>query len=300
MAKGYQLIKGAFCLYYDTGKRRQGSQPDGDSVWFKPDSKASFAGLDPAPKYNQDGKGDFTNLRFEAIDALETHFRFENQRIALGRAARDLMLKLAGFTGVSFGGKKELSVSAATPDCIKGYIMTRGIDRFGRPVSFVFTGSASEKDGAKGVWLDEARVQKSLNYQLAKEGQAYPAYYDTLPVSLRNVFTKAVQAARDVSKPKGLWGADQSAKGARADSIAALSDSVLWPKLYRRLIGYYKDTKGKLGGFDAWLRAKPGERDDELFLLDPEEKGNIHDIFKITGDRIRMVCKPERLVITPQ
>ena len=36
-------------------------------------------------------------------------------------------------------------------------------------------------------------------------------------------------------------------------------------------------------GFDAWLRADPVNRDDELFLLDRLERGNLHDVVRAAG-----------------
>ena len=37
--------------------------------------------------------------------------------------------------------------------------------------------------------------------------------------------------------------------------------------------------------FDAWLRADPVHRDDELFLLDTLERGNMHDVVRGAGQQ---------------
>jgi integrase len=49
---------------------------------------------------------------------------------------------------------------------------------------------------------------------------------------------------------------------------------VVWPKLFRRIVPYQAERHGGFDGFDAWLRADPVHRDDELFLLDRLERGN--------------------------
>src|SRR5687768_14135031 len=69
----FTLIKGTFHVV--------GRSPDGDSVGFRAADPAHWALLDgPPPRLNSLG---ITQLRFEAIDALETHFRPPGQNIPI-------------------------------------------------------------------------------------------------------------------------------------------------------------------------------------------------------------------------
>jgi hypothetical protein len=51
-------------------------------------------------------------------------------------------------------------------------------------------------------------------------------------------------------------------------------------------------------GFDAWLRADPVNRDDELLLLDRLERGNIHDVVRGAGQQIQLTVWPEEFIIS--
>jgi endonuclease YncB( thermonuclease family) len=61
---GFILIKGTFNVVR--------TSPDGDSVRFKANNKIYWQKLERKPRLN---KKDFVQLRLEAIDALETHYR---------------------------------------------------------------------------------------------------------------------------------------------------------------------------------------------------------------------------------
>lgn len=71
--QSYELSGGArrVPLFYQGNKRRLSAHPDGDSIWFKPQSKQHLANLDDrnVEFYN----GGFVQLGFEGIDALELH-----------------------------------------------------------------------------------------------------------------------------------------------------------------------------------------------------------------------------------
>jgi hypothetical protein len=74
---------------------------------------------------------------------------------------------------------------------------------------------------------------------------------------------------------------------------------VIWPKLFRRLVPYLAAGFMNFDGFDAWLRADPINRDDELFLLDRLETGNMHDVVHGAGQQIQLVVWPEDFIIRP-
>jgi len=83
---------------------------------------------------------------------------------------------------------------------VTGYILTRAIDPYHRPVAFVFTGNSPESDGSE-VFCDVARLNQSANANLMARGWAYPAYYTHrhneggLPVDLRDRLTALADSA---------------------------------------------------------------------------------------------------------
>lgn len=291
----YRLIKGSFHLFY-TGTRHVGSQPDGDSVWFQPANPDLLEDIDGrSADFN---KGGFAQLRFEAIDALETHFLGENQDRDYALAARDYTLKSLGFdlAQMEYSGKEYLTVRFAAPHPTEGYILTRAIDPYGRPVSFVFSERTGRKDGSD-VFLDVDLFEQSVNAGLAKSGNAFPAFYTGLPTDLRNRVIALIRSARN--KRSGLWKDDQTNKGVLASSIAALEESVLFPKLFRRLVNYYKDGIHGLGKFETWLRADE-DRDDTLWIVSKGEQANMHDIIQVNGNKIALCYPPEDIIIVPR
>jgi hypothetical protein len=96
------LLRGAFVIRYPD-LPRQGPEPDGGTVKFKPDSPALIETLPRisgrAPDINARG----ISVRLEAIDTLETHFGETHQDLLGANAARDALLAHLGFTGVTFG-----------------------------------------------------------------------------------------------------------------------------------------------------------------------------------------------------
>jgi endonuclease YncB( thermonuclease family) len=307
---GYRLVKGTFQLYYQ-GNRHVGARPDGDSVWFKPDKPALLKNLGSrSAKFNGGG---FAQLRFEGIDALELHYPghdYQNKSAAV--ASRDFLLKKMGFSHVDYAPNPDIprTVRSSTPSSKRGYILSRTIDPFRRPVSFVYTGGAPENDGTN-VFLNVSRLNRSLNAKIIANGHAYPAYYGQrpnapsserggLPVDLRARLTELATAAWYADK--GVWAVDDSHNNPLVRTKQKLMQLAIWPKLYRRLALYFRDRGNNvgLGGFINWL-IDPGEdRDDHLWIISRSENANIHDIIEISNDHINMLYWPEDIVIIPR
>jgi endonuclease YncB( thermonuclease family) len=297
----YRVVRGRFVLSY-RGARHVGSRPDGDSVWFVPDDPARLRAITDHMGRTRDADlndGGAAQLRFEGIDALELHYAGSNHQNAAGAvAARDACLRELGFDPPRIeyapSGDIPTSVRSSVPESVRGHILTRAIDPFGRPVAFVFRGDAPS--GGAEAWLDAVRLRASANARLLAAGQAYPAYYTGLPHDLRNVLTDLADAAW--AADRGVWAQDASmtpTKIGRAD----LGDHTLWPKLYRRLYAYFDDTNAaRVGGFPNWLRADPA-RDDVLWIVPDAREGNLHDVVEVDGGRLRMTQWPEDLIVRP-
>jgi endonuclease YncB( thermonuclease family) len=290
----YRLIKGEFHLFY-TKTRRIGSQPDGDSLWFRPHDKNLLNGL--GGRSADFTAGGFAQLRFEGIDCLELHYHGAHQHFDLARAARDFTLTHIGFKTISFGGKEALTVSDAAPHPLAGYILTQAVDPHGRPIAFVYAGSTSKPDGA-AVTLKPAGLKRTLNAQLVENGLAYPGYYTSLPADLRDELRQCSLQAR--RKRKGMWKQDASLKGATLRTLADLEQAALWPKLFRRLVDYFDTEPADLGGFVDWLLAEAGDRDDQLLICSRCEFVSLHEVIQVKTDRIKMRNDPHELIVVPR
>lgn len=294
----YRIVKGNFLLYYQGTTRQVGSQPDGDSIWFEPDDPNLLLDVDGRDADLRE-RGDITyvQLRFEAIDALEIHYKSFHQHLELAKASRDKALKETGYNQVIFSNNGEsLTVSEAVPHPVRGYIMIRTIDPFGRPVSFVFAGNTSRADGSE-FFLEPAFMRNSVNAALIRAGQAYPSFYSGLPTDLRNEITALAVAAWN--KNAGLWPDDVSNFRTPIRNLDALEKLALWPKLFRRLVSYFKDNNTGVKEFDNWLRAK-SSRDDQIWIIPRGELARLHNVIEIQGNRIALLYWPEELVIVPR
>src|SRR5215213_4569917 len=95
------MLLGEFVIRYPD-LPRQGPEPDGDTVKFRPDSRALVEALRRPSGRPPDINARGVSVRLEAIDALETHFEETHQELAGANSARDALLRGLGFTGVTF------------------------------------------------------------------------------------------------------------------------------------------------------------------------------------------------------
>jgi hypothetical protein len=189
-------------------------------------------------------------------------------------------------------------VESADQDSLRGHVLSNGIDANGRMIGFVFPGEPPGPDGGT-VFLDGPLVDTSINAALLAAGLVYPAFYATLPATLRTHLAAASRAARAAGT--GLWPrstADPNGAATVAD-LPGLEQLVCWPKLFRRLVPYLATGMSTLDGFDAWLRADPVNRDDSLFLLDRLENGRMHDVVRAEANYVQLTTWPEDFIIDP-
>ncbi|PRY21994.1 lamin tail domain-containing protein [Pseudosporangium ferrugineum] len=293
----YTVLTGRFVIRYPD-LPRQGPEPDGDTVKFAPDTPGLVEGLARPSGTPPDLGARGISVRLEAIDALETHFAETHQDLAGANAARDELLRLLGFTGVEFFDDLPNNVRAADQDSVRGHVLSNGIDANGRMIGFVYLGEPAAPDGST-VFLDEAGADGSANALLLAAGLAYPAFYATLPASLRTHLATMSRKAR--ADGAGIW-TTSTADPAGAATVTGLADLrrlAIWPKLFRRIVPYLATGATGFDGFGAWLRSDPVNRDDSLFLLDRLETGNLHDVVEAAGQRIRMTAWPEDFIIDP-
>jgi len=178
-------------------------------------------------------------------------------------------------------------------------VLSNGIDANGRMIGFIYPGDPAEPDGAK-VFLDNPRVDTSINATLLNAGLTYPAFYDTLPADLRAHLADVSRAARTAGAGIRARSTADPNSAATIPDLAALEELVIWPKLFRRIVPYLAAGFTDFDGFDTWLRADPVNRDDALLLLaDPARPGNLHDVITAAGHTVQRTVWPEEFVIAP-
>jgi hypothetical protein len=297
----YTLIKGEFHIHYPASPL-SGPEPDGDTLKFRPDHPELIMAL-PKPNqpasFNRDG---ITSIRFEGIDALETHFDVGgdeyHQNIELALAERDALLARAGFGQVTFfAAPHQFKVATVQNHPVRGYILSNGLDTYGRTIAFAFVGPHAAVDGSL-LFVTPAMLDASMNLYMLREGQAYPAFYLSMPAELRVHLRALAIEARTAQR--GLWqqATATTTQAAEITSLDALQQLVLWPKLFRRLAPYFQEGHTDFNALDAWLRQDPRNRDDRL-LLPNLELGNMHDLIVEDGQRIRLAYAPEDVVVVP-
>jgi endonuclease YncB( thermonuclease family) len=284
----FTLIKGTFHV--------AGYSPDGDSVRFQPQNPDLLVALAGGPpRFNARGHA---QLRIEGIDALETHYNppsgggsFHQPKAFAGAAMQALIAFLAIDNVVwSADGRTVVQADDGTP----GYILCREVEKYGRPVAFVFAGDTTEADGSD-VFLDPVRLADSYNFQALEQGLAYATFYTGLFADLRKVMGEAVLAARH--QKKGLYAKDVTSSGFTVSSLGDLTDkAVILPKLFRRLSEYVSST-GTAVGFKAALEQA---REPVLDLVDANFTHFDTFIEQAEGSkRIRLTRLPEQLVFGP-
>lgn len=275
----FVVIKGTFHVV--------GYSPDGDSVKFEANSAGNWSKLaDHKVKKNKKGH---VQLRFEAVDALETHYQGEHQPTKLAYGATDYTLGALGIKNVEWGPKHGRVTSA--DDGVDGFILSRSVERFGRPVSFVFYGRTKLRDGSE-VYLRAPLMWQSVNYELLSAGLVYPTYYKGLFADLRGVMSAAAKDAR--SKAKGVWASDKTS-GVTVSNLKSITDDhVILPKLFRRLVGYLK-THASVTGFRQHIENHP-----EGVLVLPEGNFTHFDtVIRQNGKVVGLTVDPENLVFRP-
>ncbi|HEY7423449.1 MAG TPA: hypothetical protein VH682_04335 [Gemmataceae bacterium] len=292
----YTLITGSYYIQYPD-LPNNGPQPDGDTINFLPDQDDLVTNL---PRFNgvaPDRKhlGSY-GVRFEGVDALETHFLSRHQNLGFANEARDEMLALVGFTNVAFSPNHPNEVATVDNNPLRGHLLANGIESNGRVLALVFPGDPPTDlvDGDK-VHATTATLDQSVNAALIRDGLAYAELYSTMPLELITHLRQLITSAR--ARGRGIFPHEDVTVGhaVQLQGLADLPNLVSFPKLYRRLVRYFLDGNVGLDNFDTWVRADPTHRDDRA-LLPTGEMGNMHDLFSMGPNGIELQFLPEALM----
>jgi len=284
----FKIITGTFHVV--------GYSPDGDSIRFKADNVSHLFDLaGSAPRINARGHA---QLRIEGIDTLETHFNPGGggtelrQPTEFAIAATDLLLDYLDIRNVVWNARHAQVVSA--DDSKRGFILSRSVEKNGRPVAFVFTGDPPDADGSN-FRLEPDFLRTSYNYLALDQGLSYATYYWGLFHDLRDALTAAVASSR--AARRGLYAEDVTNRGFSVDTVADLTDHlIIMPKLFRRLSEYFVST-GTIVGFKEALA------DSQEPVLEIGTANFTHfDTFieQAPGsNHLRLTVLPEELVFDP-
>jgi endonuclease YncB( thermonuclease family) len=276
----YKVVAGTFHI--------KGFQPDGDSIRFQATNQANWdfftweTAADKATKKKQ--------LRVEAIDALETHYEGYHQPRAFALAALEALLEMLRIDAVTYSLSLTQVVDAN--DGKAGFIASGSVDRFGRPVSYVFPKNAPLTDGAV---MDSSQlpVEESVNFQLAREGLVYPTFYTTTD----RVFAEKIRAvvARARTTKRGIWSIDRTSDFTLLDIRTLQEDNLIMPKLFRRLVGFY-DNYSDFSKLEEYMK----KQRDNLVLWDGTKKKSLADLMTFEGRRLRMKTPVEDILFSPK
>lgn len=262
-----------------------GYSPDGDSVRFEARDSEDWRRLSgPPAALNARGHA---QLRFEAIDTLETHYLGSHQPLGLATEALEFLLADLGITGVEWNeGRTEVK---AASDGTPGYILSRATEQNRRPVAFVYAGESPGEDGDE-VFLSVEMLRGSVNYRSLERGLAYPTYYKGLFPDLREEMTAAVARARE--EGLGVWAEDRTTAGFDVTGLESLEEEhVILPKLFRRLVEYLQGG-GQVAGFDEFLEG----RAEEIIIIPGVHATHFDTVVEVEGETVRMTERPEDLI----
>lgn len=236
----YRIVKGTVSI--------DGKSPDGDTLAFHIDNHNEWVWPKTKdgrfPEFNSKYQA---NIRFEAIDALELHFKIDNvypeviakQPLDLAKKARNRLLDLCGFNLTNIIEEDDFSLKDPQNQQKSVTLAYNGIDPYGRIIGFVFTDDMGFQVSDKNptVELLPEHIRKSVNATLLKEGLVYPTYYGGLYPSLRNYLTELTVKARQ--DQLGVW-KDNLTEFVfhRKPALSDIESLVMMPKLFRRLVSH--------------------------------------------------------------
>lgn len=272
----FKIIKGTFHV--------KGYQPDGDSIRFRADTEANWSFFPNAGNENK------RQLRIEAIDALETHYEGYHQPMPFAIAALEKLLALIGIKNVKYSLSVTHIVDA--DDATPGFIASAAMDRYKRPISFLFPANVPLTDGAV-LDMSELPLEKSVNYLLLREGLVYPTFYTSTEPLVLDKFRTATERARIAGR--GLWAIDRTPDFTIWDTRTIQDSVMILPKLFRRLVGFfdrYQDFK-ELPGYMI-------RQQDDLQLINNPTPRSLASLMTIKGRRLKLKVNVEDILFSPK
>jgi endonuclease YncB( thermonuclease family) len=276
----YKIIKGSFHV--------SGYSPDGDSIRFKAENPAHWDFFNW--KSSDKKKATRKQLRFEAIDALETHYEESHQPRSFGVAALEVLLEMIGISNVVYN--IAMTKIASAKDKTEGFIASPAVDMYDRPISLVFSDDVGLADGGELDAVD-LPLEASINLKLLKLGLVYPTFYSSMQDSLLEKFTSVTKEAREGKI--GVWALDRTPDFTIWNKDTIQNDIVILPKLFRRLTSFFIKESSYDRLYDYLKKAK-----DKVLIRSTSEKKNMNEIMEVDGRKVKFFKYPEDLIFDPK
>ena len=310
-------------------------------------------------------------LRLQGIDALETHFSPPSLRTPkdlkkkptskqekpkkggyhqpaeIGKMATDKFLNIMGVKATqwrSWGTTtwikkasfiqdgKEVWIDKKHEDVIPGYIVASEVEKYGRPLAWIFAGSCRNKDGSELSKETLAkRLRSSVNYKLLLSGLVYPYFYMSMASVLRKKMITATKLACNSAKRKqkayaknpakqpekvpNLWFYDQSImldKGLKVTDLHTLTEkSEVFPYLFRKAVKtYYRQQmqsywtaieEGKTYKYNdedksIQIDALLDDGNPRIFIHSEQDFVRLNEILRLENNRLKWRYHPMDLV----
>ncbi len=276
----YKVIKGRFHV------RRY--SPDGDSIRFSADNEENWEFF--TWKSTKERDKEKKQLRLEAIDALETHYEECSQPHAFAIAALESLLSIVGITHIEYNIAVTKIINAK--DDKPGYIVASTVDTFSRPVCFAF-GDINVLSDGQVIQADDIPLERSINYIVARDGLAYPTYYEGIEDSIREKFTDLVVDAR--MNRRGIWALDRTHGFKLWNKDTIQYDVIVMPKIFRRIISFYQNRTNHDELMD-FLKDNP----DPVKKISDGTSTKLHKLIENDGRFYKLTVRPEMLLFAPK
>ena len=277
----YKVIKGTFHV--------AGFSPDGDSIRFEADNLSNWDYFNWKTEKKKNKKS--RQLRFEAIDALETHYKECHQPRSFGIASLEVMLQMIGIENILYNIAFTRIVSA--DDGVPGFIAASALDVYQRPISLVFPGDTPLRDGDE-LLSHELPMEESINLKLIQLGLVYPAFYSSMQDDLINQFSTETRTAR--KNKVGIWSLDKTPKFTIWNKDTIENDIVILPKLFRRLVSFFE----REGTYDNLKKYMKKKRRDKVLVRSSGENKKFSDLMEVNDREIMFLEEPENLIFNPK
>jgi len=275
----YKVIKGIYHV--------KGFSPDGDSIRFEAEDPANWDFFRWKKQKNKDRRK--KQLRIEAIDALETHYKGVSQPRAFAIAALERMLALLGISNIEYNllVTKINNANDKTP----GYIVSAALDAFDRPLCFAFPDISGFVDGDE-IQSTEIPLADSINFTLARDGIVYPTFYTTMEEGIIEEFRQIVLSAKN--DRRGIWAIDRTHGFTLWNTRTVQEDVVILPKLFRRFISFF-DNRTQFEEFPDFLASN----EDPVVLRDGTES-SLDKLLQKEGNFYALTVPPEDIIFKPK